>query len=387
MKKARAKTTGKKLRVRLIGALLVLLCAVLGGAVGIMVASASDSAGLGIVGTLVYGALMIAYIFVATYLHMIMHELGHLVLGGLSGFEFVSFRVQSLMIIRRDGRLRFARYSVAGTGGQCLMMPRLEHELKCPYVLYNLGGVIFNLLLSCIGVLLYFFTDSLYGGTVYVITALVGVVMAALNGIPMVAGGVPNDARNIMAIRQSPEARHAFWVQLRVNGEFSSGRRLRDMPRGWFSLSANADLENPIVAGIGVLRSSYLHDRRIYDAAEALADYMIYCVDGLPEMLRNELRCELLFYEIIGRCRSAEIERLYGDALQKYIKTTLPYSIARCRQMYAYELLYRGDKAAAGEYADRMSKMTASYPYAAEIEAENEAVMMVSNMAEERKPK
>lgn len=77
---------------------------------------------------------------------IILHETGHLVCGLLSGYKFVSFRIYSLTFIKMDGRLRVRRYSIAGTGGQCLLTPPDLPLKKIPTGWYNFGGVLFNII-------------------------------------------------------------------------------------------------------------------------------------------------------------------------------------------------------------------------------------------------
>lgn len=60
------------------------------------------------------------------FIQIIIHEAGHLVFGLLSGYEFVSFRIGSITLAKYDNKYCFKRFHIAGTGGQCLMMPMVE---------------------------------------------------------------------------------------------------------------------------------------------------------------------------------------------------------------------------------------------------------------------
>ena len=61
--------------------------------------------------------------FVAFFFHMLIHEAGHLVFGLMTGYKFSSFRIASFMWLKESGKLKLKRVNVAGTGGQCLMIP------------------------------------------------------------------------------------------------------------------------------------------------------------------------------------------------------------------------------------------------------------------------
>ena len=60
---------------------------------------------------------------VAFILQIVLHEGGHLLFGLLSGYRFVSFRIFNWTLIRQEGKFRLKRFGIAGTGGQCLMLP------------------------------------------------------------------------------------------------------------------------------------------------------------------------------------------------------------------------------------------------------------------------
>ena len=90
-------------------------------------------------------AILCSSMLLGMYLQIIIHESGHLLFGLLTGYRFCSFRIGSLMWIRQDGALRFRRLKLAGTGGQCLLSPPDWRE-DFPFIWYNLGGVLCNLL-------------------------------------------------------------------------------------------------------------------------------------------------------------------------------------------------------------------------------------------------
>ena len=94
--------------------------------------------------------LLLVGVYLATFLQILFHEGGHLVFGLLSGYRFSSFRIGSLMWIEQDGKMKFRRLSLAGTGGQCLMSPPPMKNGMFPYVMYNLGGVLMNLITASV---------------------------------------------------------------------------------------------------------------------------------------------------------------------------------------------------------------------------------------------
>ena len=75
-------------------------------------------------GELITGLVVIYISFLLSYfLQIVVHEAGHLVFGLLTGYQYSSFRIGSFMWVKLDGKIRLKRYSMSGTGGQCLMAP------------------------------------------------------------------------------------------------------------------------------------------------------------------------------------------------------------------------------------------------------------------------
>ena len=106
----------------------------IGGLLGWYAASAADGWGI---------LVPLAELWSAYYLHVLLHEAGHLLCGRLCGYTLTSFRIGKWMLVRREGRWTISRFHIPGTGGQCLMCPPEGDD--SPIVLYNLGGGLLNL--------------------------------------------------------------------------------------------------------------------------------------------------------------------------------------------------------------------------------------------------
>ncbi len=122
------------------------------------------------------------------------HELGHLVCGLLTGYKFVSFRIFNYTLLKENGKFRFKKFAIAGTGGQCLLTPPDRPLEKIPTGWYNFGGVLANIILLAIALPFFLLDLNPFVAEGLWIFVLTDVVMLLLNGIPMQAGGVGNDA-------------------------------------------------------------------------------------------------------------------------------------------------------------------------------------------------
>ncbi len=167
---------------------MMLVQSAIGASVGIVMAwlairnSTSDEMGE----LLMAFAGILVLLGLAILLQTIEHEAGHLVFGLLTGYRFLSFRVGSFMIQKGQNGMKLHRYSLAGTGGQCLMVPPDIVNGKMPYVWYNLGGALMNLLTAVISIgAAYLSRENNWLETFFILHGLCGIATAMLNGIPI----------------------------------------------------------------------------------------------------------------------------------------------------------------------------------------------------------
>jgi hypothetical protein len=205
--------------------------------------------------------------YFSAFVQIILHEGGHLIAGLMSGYRFVSFRVLSMIWVRQNDRIVRRKYSLSGTGGQCLLDPPGTCD-DYPGVFYNLGGVIMNLLAALIAALISRSVSSPIVQMILMEFAGTGVVYALINGIPLTSDSVSNDGRNTLEIIQSRSAKQALWRQLRINALQSYGMRMKDMPEDLFTMPPEEDMKYSLCASIAVLRMARLIDEHAF--AEAL---------------------------------------------------------------------------------------------------------------------
>jgi hypothetical protein len=361
--------------------LLILFSSMFGYMTGYMIGKALPRNIRGITVLLIFLWFIIS-IYISMKLQIIVHEGGHLIAGLISGYKFVSFRIGRLTIVSVDGKLKLKQYTIAGTAGQCLMKPPMTEDCRFPYILYNLGGVAGNVILSLACLLLYYILPY----NTYLMIFLVccffwSFLLAIINGIPLKIAGLANDGYNVYSLGKDLYALRSIWIQLTVNALLTEGVRLRDMPEEWFAFDREKSLNNPMIGSLGVLRCAYLTDRMMIDEARELAGYLENA-PGILEVLRNELRCELLFMELAGARRGEEIERLYDKKMKKYIKATRRYP-SRMRLMYAYELLYEKNHEAAAKQLAAFEKLAGTYACRAEIDSERDMITYVNKLAAE----
>ena len=325
--------------------------------------------------------IMLVLLYLSWFLHIVIHEAGHLVCGLLTGYTFSSFRIGSLMLLREDGKLITKRLKIAGTGGQCLMVPPEMVNGTFPVALYNLGGPLSNLVVS------FAFLPPLIaapkGGYLALFSFLmigVGIICGLSNGVPLRTKSVDNDGYNALSLRKNNDAMRAFWIQMKVNEQLRQGVRTKDMPDDWFQVPSDESMKNSMVATIGVYAASRLMDQHKFDEAEALISHILEIETGIVAIHRNLLLCDLIYLELIGQNRSDRLDELYSKALKKFIKTMKAFP-SIIRMEYAYYLLAADDPDMAARMKASFEKVAATYPYQNDINTERELIQIADDKA------
>lgn len=314
--------------------------------------------------------LMIYLIF---YLHIILHEAGHLLFGCLTGYRFLSFRIGSLMWVRgEDNKIHRKKFSLAGTGGQCLMSPPELVEGKLPVVLYNLGGSILNLLFSVVCLVLYFiWNGNDFVSAFLILTAVIGIFLGGVNGIPLHFGVVDNDGCNALSLRKNEKAMRAFYIQLKANELLTQGVRIRDMPEEWFVQPSDEEMKNSMQAVIGIFVCNRFMEQQRFEEAKQLMKHFFEIETSIVGLHHNLLVCEYIFCELIGENNREVIEEKYDIQQKKFMKAMKNYPTV-IRTEYALSLFYRKEREEAEKWKEKFEKISAVYPYSADMEAERE---------------
>lgn len=324
---------------------------------------------------------LIAGIYLGMVIQLIVHEAGHLVFGLLSGYRFCSFRVFQWMWLRQDGKLRCKRLHIAGTAGQCLMVPPEWKDGKIPVIAYNLGGSVMNLLVSAAFLCFLFLRkESRLLTPVLISLGMVGVIFALMNGIPMRTGTVDNDGYNAIALSKDPQARRAFWLQLKINEQITAGVRLKDMPEEWFAVPSGDAMKNSMVAAIAVFACNRLMDEGRLEEADDRMARLLSMDSGMPGLYRYLLTCDRMSVELLGQNRS-EVVAAMRTAEQLSVMKKMKTFPSVLRTQYLYTLLGQKDMQKAQKLRKEFDKVAKTYPNPCEIISEQELMALADQKA------
>ena len=325
--------------------------------------------------------ITLIFLYLTVMIHIVLHEAGHLIFGLMSGYQFSSFRIGSHMLMKENGKLVHRKIKIAGTGGQCLMIPPEMVDGKFPVVLYNLGGSIVNLVVAALMIPVFVAIDksSVFALFVFLFIAM-GAITGLSNGIPMRTKTVDNDGYNAISLGKSREAMRAFWIQMKTNEQLTKGIRTKDMPEEWFEVPSDDAVKNPMVATIGVYAASRLMDQHRFEEAGKLIDHLLEIETGMVALHRNLLICDQIYLELIGQNRSDRLEALYTKELKKFMKAmkTFPSVI---RLEYAYRLLAEHDSESAAKSMAAFERVAATYPYPNDINTERELMEIAAKIS------
>lgn len=153
--------------------------------------------------------MIIPGLLIGFILTVIVHELGHLVFGLVSGYKFTSFKVLFVKIYKKD-KIRFSfERGFISMPGQCLMKPTNRK-----YFLYNLGGLIFTYCFTSVLLFLFYYTNNvlvsqfLFG--IFFVNTLLGILNSIYN-----KEGI-NDICNIVRCYKDKDYLEALLYQLDI---------------------------------------------------------------------------------------------------------------------------------------------------------------------------
>ena len=326
-----------------------------------------------------FGLMLLAF-YAVMIVQIAVHEAGHGVFGRLTGYRFVSYRIFGLMWLRDGERVRFRRFSLAGTGGQCLMEPPGTPDSDFPVTLYNLGGSLMNLIVAAVSFALGLLLKDAPAAQVLLFEmAIVGVGFALVNGLPIKTNMVNNDGRNALDLRRDDTARRAFWIMMKINALTSRGARLRDMPAEWFVPPDAAGMGNGLTASLAVFAANRLMDEGWLEDADALMARILEHPGATPGLYRVALTCDRIYCALVGTGHG-DVRALLDKAQRKTMKAmaNMPSVL---RTEYALALLADRDVEKAGRVEKRFEALSRSYPYPQELEAEREGMARAREIA------
>lgn len=313
---------------------------------------------------------VIPLFFLAYLTEVAIHEAGHLVCGLLSGYRFVSYRILTFAFYKKEGKLRFGRYAVPGTAGQCLMAPPSFDAEQVPYRLFHMGGVIFDSISFAVHLLLFVFVPVEWLRFYFGLLAFIALVFALSNGIPMTVG-VANDGKNLRDMSRSPKAREAACRQLLLLEEMARGTRYKDMPEELFPIYTGEN-DSHLTASQTHMALQRMMEKGEFAEAKALILRILTETAELPAAYMNAYLFDLWYLEMMGEHRTAIVEMLKNELADFSKRQKNSVQVIRCTLTYQY--LYVGNMTEIRAARARLDRLGKSYVFKGDLAFENQLI-------------
>ncbi len=319
---------------------------------------------------------IIVFIFLVYIINIIIHEAGHLIFGLISGYTFSSFRVFNIILAKMNGKLKLKRYSIAGTGGQCIMIPPKDAK-NFPYLLYNLGGIISGLVFAATC-----FFASKYAqrniSAVLLMTGFIAIIIAVMNGIPF-KSTVQNDAKNILDLRESEDNRASFHLILKVEEQLVNGKRIKDLPEEYFAL--DIPYENSAFGMANeMIKYAKIFAEGDFEKAEKKNDELRE-VSTLP-LYKNLLLMDKIFMMLLRNENTEEVKKLINKDLITIMKAMSDESSVLRTQYVIEKYVNKNDKKA-NKVLERFKKFEKYCHKMGEYEQEKEMINLIDEKMRE----
>lgn len=155
---------------------------------------------------------LLGFYLLSSLLNLLLHEIGHLLGGLISGYRFVYLQLGLVRIsANREGKLSVDVNPQRH--GQCVMCPDRRDSLR--YLAYNLGGVILNALV-CVCSAVFLFSGDEYIVLLCLELFFGGLWKVIRNGIPYLCNGIPNDGYTVRLLRRNPQAQAEYRMYLQL---------------------------------------------------------------------------------------------------------------------------------------------------------------------------
>ena len=346
-----------------------LLCTILGGLLGFSMIQVFGD-GLLWWQTVLRIVEGVVLFFVAFFLQVILHEIGHMVAALSRGWSFIHFMILGVVLSRRNGKFHLSSFAIPGVGGQCLMMPPEKGETDFGIAFYNAGGVLMNVVVSLLVAVLLglFFNQLVWDVTVFLFSlGFTGLLFAFINGIPMVSGGVPNDGKNIQELKKDRFSTHVFLTMMRVMGELQQGKSVSEVYEGYITEGVKIDYSNPIHQAAVNFDLSHAIARKDFEKAHAVMDEIERNFDEFVPIYRKEITYESVFLYLVSPREGVDVELLIDSDTLKYFEMQTNFRPTALRVKYAFARLYECNEEKAKVVYDAFQKVCMNYHVQGEV--------------------
>ncbi len=308
-----------------------------------------------ITSTSMYIFLIMLLYFIIYLVHICIHEIGHLVIGYLCGYKFLSIRVLRYLIVKGK-TYKVYNINKISSIGQCLMI-KSNQESKLACVLYNIGGCIMNLI--TVAIVFSMIKNGIIKNhlVLYYIFCSVGLSIFIINAIPHSSNNVYSDGLNAFFFLKNKEMRITNHYQLLIYKELLLNARPSEL-----SISKESAIylkSNINIYSFYPLYMLYFKslDEKDTDNAKDVIDILINNLNLFSDESKMIIRMENLYF----RCLTKDEVILSEEEKLKINKLMENGSIEYIRIYHALCKWLFKDKDTARSYANAIKEISPIY--------------------------
>lgn len=295
----------------------------------------------------------------AALVMIVTHEVGHLICGKLTGYTFHSFTLFGRTIYQEGDRLKVKKYSIKGTGGQCLMAPP-PYTVGHPYKLYHYGGVLANLLMAMMfGYFAFFQEVSIYSRIILAVFFVINLMGTVENGYPLAVGGIPNDGMNVKFASKDTNGKKSLYQQLYAAYYLSEHERFTDIPHSDIAVDPEADLTNYLTGNAKIFEALWQIEAGDVSQGISLMVQMEPYILDYPGYYKHNFINELTYNYIQYDHDSDFLKQFLEPEHQKYCQTMTMQNFDLASAAYAFS---QGDKDQGRADANKAKQVMATIP-------------------------
>lgn len=249
-------------------------------------------------------------------LQLLIHEAGHLIFGLLTGYRFSSFRMFNIALIKKDGKISIRLYPSKGSVGQCLMLPPKHIKEKKPYILYNLGGIILDIITSLIFISIAISSYKI-SNNIRIFSLLIGYYgfgSALINGLP-ISLFKNNDGNNTISFSKYKSSLNSYYLLLDLLGDLQDGKTYSELSYEKIKLESNQDLTLPLVGYQKIWECYYFMDNYNWIKAKECLTTLEPYINKLSKDIVETIDLELFFLSIVTGESLSKINELYQKVI------------------------------------------------------------------------
>jgi hypothetical protein len=284
------------------------------------------------------------------FLHVYVHELGHVIFGRLSGYSFKGASVSGLWVLMTNEGLKVRYFPIKGAGGATISVPRDGYKEDTPYAMMIMGGVFMNAFVTILFAVIAVIDVSAAVSFFSWIAVIVGVYTVLVSLIPMSSWLVTNDAALLRLFRKEETSKHCmYFLQIRAFETVSGIRNETPVPD---DLPYGNRLADAVRLTVAEMR---IEQRRFSDAEHILRDMR----DNTEEdgFMYNMANFRLLFIHMVNGADRGTIDAIYDEKMRKFVSSLIRMDVHAILFLVAYEKRFSTGAVKINDLVKRFNKM------------------------------